>query len=131
MLPSILACPLPMSRWPLPPLTHCSFGIVSSSHPGSNHSGSALRLSHRPVLASELAGPSTSFLRKYLRVVRAAANLMMTTKTFGGTEPAGGMPWSEHSIAAKIAIAPQASSYPATAQVSFPRSTREGRGGGR
>ena len=92
MLPSILACPLPMSRWPLPPLTHCSFGIVSSSHPGSNHSGCALRLSQRPrrpALASELAGPSASFLRKYLRVVRAAANLMMRTKTFGGTELAG------------------------------------------
>ena len=92
MLPSILACPLPMSRWPLPPLTHCSFGIVSSSHPGSNHSGSAPQLSRRPrrpSLASELAGagPSTSFLRKYLRVVRAAANLMMTTKTLGGRMP--------------------------------------------
>ena len=88
MLPSILACPLPMSRWPLPPLTHCSFGIVSSSHPGSNHSGSAPRLSQRPWQAG---GPSTSFLRKYLRVVRAAANLMMTTKTLGRR-----MPWSEH-----------------------------------
>ena len=53
------------------------------------------------------AGPSTSFLRKYLRVVRAAANLMMTTKTLGRR-----MPWSEHSIAAKIAIAPLASYYP-------------------
>ena len=101
MLPSILACPLPMSRWPLPPLTHCSFGIVSSSHPGSNHSGSAPQLSkppRRPALASWRA-PPRAFCANTCEWFVRLPNLMMTTKTLGRR-----MPWSEHSIAAKLQL---------------------------
>ena len=37
-----------------------------------------------PVGPGSQAGLPRAFLRKFLRVVCAAANLMMTTKTFGG-----------------------------------------------
>ena len=42
-------------------LTQCSFGLVSSFHPGSNHSGGALEVSYRPWQAGKPAGLPRAF----------------------------------------------------------------------